>query len=82
MLLSYMPWSLKRFFPCPKRRYDYNHDIILVKFVMYSYRGSRNHLYFIWKIHESETEGELLKKNMNIAQELRKTIPTYNTCDM
>ena len=66
--------------PCPKRRYDYNHDIIVpVKCVMYSYTGSRNHLHFIWKIQESATEGELLKKNMNIAQELGQTIPTYNT---
>ena len=46
---------------------------------MYSYTCSRNNLYFIRKILEGRTEGEILKKNMNIAQELRKTLPTYNT---
>ena len=35
--------------PCPKPKYDYNHELIVVpvKCVKYSYTGSQNHLHFI-----------------------------------
>ena len=66
--------------PCPKRRYDYNHGLVVpVKCVQYSYTGSRNHLHFIWKLPAGLTEGEVLKKNVNVSQELRKKLPTYHS---
>lgn len=65
--------------PCPKRRYDYNHGLVVpMKCVKYSYTGSRNHLHFIWKMPAGLSEGELLK-NMSVAQELRKKVPTYHS---
>lgn len=36
-------------------------------------------LHFVWRIPEGLAEGEMLKRNMSIAQELRKTLPTYHT---
>ena len=66
--------------PCPKRRYDYNHGLVVpIKCVKYSYTGSRNHLHFMWKMPGGLSEGELLKKNMSVAQELRKKVPTYHS---
>lgn len=65
---------------CPKQRYNYNQGMVVpVKCVKYSYTGSRNHLHFVWKSPENLTEAENLKKNMAIAQELRKKLPTYHT---
>ena len=55
--------------PCPKRKYDYNHDLVVpVKCV---YTGSQNLLHFIRKVPpDSELTGEVLTKNLNIAQDL------------
>ena len=65
---------------CPKRRYDYNRGLAVpVKCVLYSYTGSRKHLHFVWRISEDMTEGEMLKENMSVVQELRKKLPTYHT---
>ena len=50
-----------------------------MKCVLYSYTGSRNHLHFVWRIPEDLAEREMLKKNMSVVQELRKTLPTYHT---
>ena len=37
--------------PCPKRRYDYNHGLVVpIKCVKYSYTGSRNYLHSMWKM--------------------------------
>lgn len=64
---------------CPKQRYNYNQGMVVpVKCVKYSYTGGRNHLHFLWKSPENLTEGENLKKNMAIVQELWKKLPTYH----
>ena len=66
--------------PCPKRRYDYNHGLVVpMKCVKYSYTESRNHLHFILKMPAGLSEGELLGKNMSVVQELRKKVPTYHS---
>lgn len=68
---------------CPKRRHEYNRGLAVpVKCVLYSYTGSRNHLHFVWRIPEDLAEREMLKENMSVVQELRKTLPTYHTCVM
>ena len=65
--------------PCPKRRYNYNQGMVVpVKCVKYSYTGGRNHLHFLWKIPETLTESDMLK-NLSIAQQLRKKLPTFHS---
>ncbi|CAG2243120.1 unnamed protein product [Mytilus edulis] len=65
----------------PNRRYDYFKGLIVpVKCCQFTYTGSKEHLMFLWKVPMvSEIISDLLTKNMQIACNLRKSLPVYHS---
>lgn len=62
-----------------RRCYDYNQNLVVPwKCILYS----RNHLHFVWKIPDDQTETELLQRNITIQQELKECLPRNYTCAM
>ncbi|CAG2252662.1 GATM [Mytilus edulis] len=63
----------------PNRRYDYFKGLIVpVKCCQFTYTGSKEHLMFLWKV-QWVSESDLLTKNMQIACNLRKSLPVYHS---
>ncbi|CAG2243123.1 unnamed protein product [Mytilus edulis] len=63
----------------PNRRYDYFKGLIVpVKCCQFTYTGSKEHLMFLWKV-PMVSESDLLTKNMQIACNLRKSLPVYHS---
>ncbi len=76
---KYEPIAIKDYSPSDfRRRYDYNQNLVVPWMcILYTYSGSRNHLHFVWKIPDDQTETELLQRNITIQQELKEYLPRY-----
>ena len=78
---EYQPIAIEDYSPTDfRRRYEYNQSLVVPwKCVLYTYSGSKNHLHFVWKIPEDQTETELLQRSVTIQQELKECFPRYHT---
>ena len=79
--LDFEPVLLEDHCPAhPRRKHDYKEGIVvLVKSVMYTYTGSRNHITFVWKIPTTLNETELLQKNVTTQQQIKANLPKYHS---
>lgn len=56
-----------------RRRHEFMKQIVVpVKCIKFTYSGSKEHLVFIWKVDNSDSESFILSKNMEISSRLRK----------
>ena len=63
-----------------QRRYEYNQSLAVPwKCILHTYSGSKNHIHFMWKIPDDQTETELLQRSVTIQQELKECFPSYHT---
>lgn len=63
-----------------RRRHEFMKQIVVpVKCIKFTYSGSKEHLVFIWKVDSSDSESQILSRNMEISSRLRKNLPVYHT---
>ena len=63
-----------------RRRHEFMKQIVVpVKCVKFTYSGSKEHLVFLWKVDNYDTESQILSKNMEVSSRLRKNLPVYHT---